>query len=145
MGIRNLADVKRGHEKLLNSTERLFGESLEFAGQHAEQHVKAHAEFKRRTGKLQDTTTHKVVKRGNSRILKIQNPQKYAAFIEYGTKAHGPVTARFLRFRIGNRTVFARRVKGIRPYKFLFNATDAAHRVGGKFMREGMGRISKRF
>lgn len=150
MGIKNLAEIQRGHALVLASTLNVVNDVMRLAGEHAEQHVQRFAKFKRRTGKLQDTTSHQVVRTSKGRLVKIFNPQKYAAAIDTGARRH-PIRARrrqFLRF-VGRdgRLVFRRAVNhpGNRPYKFLFNATDAAFRVGGRFLRDKMSQIAKRF
>jgi len=44
---------------------------------------------------------------------------KYAQYLEEGTRAHGPVSAKALRFKIGGRWVYAKWVKGIRARKHM--------------------------
>ena len=151
MGIRNIAEVQRGHASLFHFTEKLVAESLVAAGVEARQHVFRYPEFKPRTGKLQGATGYKVFHRTSSgRVLKVFNTKGYAEAIDKGAHAHQIVArrTRFLRFvgRDGH-FVFRRSVRhpGNRPYKFLYNATDAAFRVGARFMRDGMSRIAKRF
>ena len=51
-------------------------------------------------------------------------------FLEWGTKAHGPVTASHLVFRIGGTLIFTKWVKGIEPRKFMAEA----RRVGEQTM-----------
>lgn len=51
---------------------------------------------------------------------------KHAVFHEFGTRAHGPVKAKMLRFKPkGSSTfVFAKWVRGVRPTKFAQRALD---------------------
>jgi hypothetical protein len=48
----------------------------------------------------------------------------YAAYQEYGTRAHGPTTRRFMAFnpKRSSETVFAKWVRGIRPAHFVRDA-----------------------
>lgn len=48
----------------------------------------------------------------------------YAAYQEYGTRAHGPTTRRFMAFnpKGSSETVFAKWVRGIRPAHFVRDA-----------------------
>lgn len=50
----------------------------------------------------------------------------YAVFVHQGTRAHGPVRAQALRFEIGGRVIFAKRVRGVKARPFLRNALEAA-------------------
>lgn len=51
---------------------------------------------------------------------------EYAAYQEDGTRAHGPRRARVLRFKPkgSNSFVFAKRVRGVKPAKFLQGALN---------------------
>jgi len=51
-------------------------------------------------------------------------------FLEFGTKAHGPVKAKRLVFRIGGTLIFAKWVRGITARKFM----REARRVGEQTM-----------
>lgn len=55
---------------------------------------------------------------------KVVNYVPYAKFQEFGTRAHGPVTAQFLRFKPKGATafVFAKRVRGVTAARFFEKA-----------------------
>ena len=150
MIITNFDEIHRGHEHFLAGNERLLVDAENRAGRHAEVYVQEHSEFKRRTGKLQDTTSYRLVKTTGGRILRIVNPQPYAKAIDTGSKAHeivaknGGVLAFMGRSGV---MVFRRRVwhPGTRPYKFLYNAADSAYRVLGQDLAHGMQDLAKRF
>lgn len=57
----------------------------------------------------------------------VGTPVKYAKYQEYGTRAHGPVRAKALRFKPkGSSTfVFAKWVRGVTPAKFARRALDS--------------------
>jgi hypothetical protein len=149
--IGNLDQIKRGHDVFLARNERLIVEANERAGRHAEDHVKRYATFKRRSGQLQDKTTHRLIRTSGGRILRISNPKRYAAAIDTGARRHiiRPRRKKFLRFysaKLG-RFVYARKVNhpGNKPYKFLFRATTSAHRVLGQDLQRGMSELARRF
>lgn len=58
--------------------------------------------------------------------IKVSANTPYALFVHEGTRAHGPVRAKALRFVIGGRVIFAKRVRGVKARPFLRNAMDAA-------------------
>lgn len=145
----NLPEVRRGHDVFLQANERLAESAAQRGGEVALGHVQHHNDFKRRTGKLQDTTDYRVVRLKGGRLLRITNPQKYAGAIDGGARPH-LIRAKnkpYLHFK-GKRGWA--RVKfvnhpGNRPFKFLYNATDAAFRVMGQELRQGMTDLAKRF
>lgn len=57
----------------------------------------------------------------------IGTPVPYAKFQEYGTRAHGPVRAKFLRFKPKGAQgfVFAKWVRGVKPQRFAQRALDS--------------------
>lgn len=159
MLITNFDDIHRGHEHFLAGNERLLVQSEEIAGRHAESYVKTNSDFTRRSGKLQDKTSYRLVKTSGGRILRIVNPMPYAASIDTGSKAHwiypkqtttGLWTTRGSALAFMGRAgvmVFRRRVwhPGTKPYKFLYNATESAYRVLGNELRRGMTDLAQRF
>src|SRR6478609_8146431 len=100
MPISNLDEVHRGHERFLADNARLIVEAEGLAGRHALTYVQRYSEFTRRSGKLQDRTSYRVVRTSGGRILRIANPMPYAAAIDTGSKAHRitAVNAKALRF-----------------------------------------------
>lgn len=159
MIIQNFDEVHRGHEFFLAQNERLLVQSEEIAGRFAVQYVHDHSDFKRRSGNLQDRTSYRLVRTSGGRILRIANDAKYAGIIDGGSRAHMIYPKQ--RFRGGRTTrgsalafvgragvmVFRRSVRhpGTRPYKFLWNAADAAYRVLGHELERGMTDIAQRF
>ncbi len=159
MIISNIEEVQRGHQHFLAGNERLIGESEELAGRFALGYVQQHSDFQRRSGKLQDETAYRIVRTAGGKILRISNPKAYAKSIDTGSKAHwiypkqtfsggrttrGSVLAFMGR---GGVMVFRRRVHhpGTRPYKFLYNAADAAYRVLGAEFFRGMTELARQF
>lgn len=59
--------------------------------------------------------------------IAVGTPLDYAKYPEYGTRAHGPVRAKALRFKPkgSNTFVFAKRVRGVKPYRFAQRALDS--------------------
>jgi hypothetical protein len=145
----NLPEVRRGHDVFLHDNERLIETTSQHGGDVALGHVQHHADFKRRSGKLQDTTDYKVVRLKGGRLLRVTNPQKYAPSIDGGARPHliHAKNKPYLHFK--GRRGWAR-VKfvnhpGNRAYRFLYNATDAAFRAMGQELRSGMTNLAKRF
>lgn len=161
MLITNFDEIHRGHEHFLAQNERLLVESEDRAGRFAVDYVKTNSDFKRRSGDLQDKTKYRLVRTSGGRILRISNPVKYAGIIEGGSKEHmifpKQTTSRTTGLTTrgsalafvgrGGVMVFRRSVRhpGTRPYKFLWNATDAAYRVLGQELVRGMTDIAQRF
>ncbi len=145
----NLPEVRRLHERFLGANDRLIIDTSQQGGDVALGHVQHHAEFQRRTGKLQDKTDYRVVKLRGGKLLKVFNPLPYAAAIDGGAKPH-LIRARsspYLHFKGKRGWVRAKVVRhpGNRAYRFLYNATDAAFRVMGQRLRVGMSALAKRF
>lgn len=146
----NLDAIKRAHQHLMAQTARAIEEEANAAGQVGEDHVRQFATFKRRSGQLQEATTHRVVRLGKNRILRLQNPKKYAAAIDGGARPHKIQArrAKVLAFMPkGGGMVFRRSVNhpGNKPYKFLYRATFAAYRVLGPNLHSAMSRIASKF
>lgn len=79
------------------------------------------------SGRLVNSITTATVPRGVlSPAVAIGSPLDYVKYPEYGTRAHGPVRAKVLRFKPkGSSTfVFARWVRGVRPYGFARKTLD---------------------
>lgn len=57
----------------------------------------------------------------------VGSPLEYAKFLEEGTRGHGPVRAKALRFKPkgSNKFVFAKWVRGIAAVRFMRRALDA--------------------
>lgn len=148
--IRNLDEIRRGHDFFLARNERLIEATAERAGRHAEDHVRRHPLFKPRTGRTQKKTGHRVVRTSGGRLLRIFNTAKHAAALDSGARPH-LIRARFrnkLRFRgKSGAFVFRESVRhpGNRPYKFLFRATNSAYRVMGQDLARGMTELAKNF
>ena len=148
--ITNLEEVKRGHAHFLAGNARLIVDAETIAGRHALTYVQRYSEFTRRTGKLQDTTRFRIVRTAGGRLLRIANPQAYAASIDTGSKAHRITAKNGKALRFMSRSgvmIFRRSVwhPGTRPYKFLYNATDSAYRVLGQELKRGMTVLAERF
>ena len=142
-----LDSVRAQHAAFLRKLDALITQDAERAGQFAEEHVERHSDFVARSAarSMKRATRHKVIRAKGGRIIRIRSPKHYASYIEYGTRAHGPVTARFLRFRIGGRLVFTKWVKGIRPRKFLYKATFAAGRKLEAALVVDMATLARKF
>lgn len=80
------------------------------------------------SGKLARSVKYNVVT-GQDRLyprVDVGTPLDYAIFPEKGTRGHGPVRAQFLRFKPKGAAsyVFAKYVRGVRPYGFMRGALE---------------------
>lgn len=142
----NIGQVMSAHAKFKRANESLVDREVDGAGKFGVNYVHLHPTFKPRSRNLQKSTGFTIIRTKSGSVIRLRNTAKYAKFVEFGTKAHGPKRAKFLRFMGRNgRFVFARRVRGIKPYKFLYRATNAAGRVFETSMRSGMERLAKSF
>lgn len=91
----------------------------------------------------------RVTKRGKQFEGSFGNDAPYAGFIEDGTRAHGPVTAKYLVWtgRDG-KPIFAKWVRGLRPYKVWTRAINAsseqADRIIQRDFEKGFEKLNKR-
>jgi hypothetical protein len=142
--------MRREHDYYLARQERVIGAALAQAGDEAVEHVQRYPEFKPRTGALQKATKATVVRTSGGRLLRLSNAKPYAGAIDGGARPHiiTPRRGRFLRF-IGRdgKTVFARRVRhpGNKPYRFLYNAHDAANRLFRADLTRRLGELANAF
>lgn len=147
--ITNLAQVRAAHARLLRGHDTAVADELDAAGDFAAQHARQHAKFRDRTGRLRDSTKHRVrMGRYRSRV-RLRWRRRYALFVEAGTRPHVIRAKRkkYLRFVSRGRLVFAKQVNhpGTRPYKFGWKAAHAAHRVLGPRLRARMTQLARRF
>lgn len=79
------------------------------------------------TGKLMNSMRYDSIQ-GNALFPRyaIGSPLDYVKFPEFGTRAHGPVRANYLRFmpKGGKQFVFTKWVRGVRPYRFMKTTLD---------------------
>jgi len=66
-----------------------------------------------------------------------------ALWIEFGTRAHGPVEAKSLRFEIQGEVIYAKWVKGITPYPFLDLAYQMSRDAIIDIFEEELGKINR--
>lgn len=140
----NVARLKKSHSDFLIRHDRAISDAAQEAAGAGVAHVKASPGFTPRTGNLQKSTTHKIVKVGGkvARVA-LRNSAPYAAPIDKGARPHiiRPKRAKMLRFvTASGQVVFARFVRhpGNKPYRFLHNATMAA---GAKFEQLATARM----
>lgn len=144
----NLTDVKFAHKKFIRNNENMIAGILDKTSEFALKYVVDNNKFK--SDKMVKATTAKVrlVKRGGKLI--IANPKKHAEFQEYGTRGPYDILPRkkkFLRFNIGGKVVFARRVihPGLKATKFLYKTANASGRIIEENLRREMEKISHNF
>jgi hypothetical protein len=147
----NLAEIKNAHRMLLAEHDKAVGAELERGGQFAADHVKKNHRFKSRSGRLKNSTRHRVIRRSGGGRLVLRWPRvPYAAAIDSGARPHRIVARRrrFLKFRgPSGAVVFRRSVNhpGNRPFRFGWRALHATHRRFGTRMQQRMQAIAARF
>jgi hypothetical protein len=145
----NLSDVHRAHGMVVSRTGLAVQKRAHDAGKFAQNYVQVHPTFKPQTGNLQRKTGYKVAVRRGGKTLFISNSAKYAGAIDQGARPHviRPRKAKALRFVVGGKVVFARKVNhpGNKPFKFLYRAATAAGRTWHQGIQADMASIAKAF
>lgn len=147
--ILNTSGIRQAHARFLAANERMVSSVLERTGTFAENYVKQHPTFKPRTGQTQAKTGHRILKTRGGKILRVFNKSKHAEALEFGARPHVivPRRAKFLRFMVKGKLVFARKVNhpGNKPYKFLYRALNASGRIVEPNLRADMAKIARDF
>jgi hypothetical protein len=88
--------------------------------------------------------------RGNDVEAKVGTNVKYAPHQEYGTGIYGPkkrkivpIKGKFLVFKVGAETVFARSIKGVRPKLYFKRGIDESQPHFASSMRDALTAIVK--
>ena len=129
MATQTRVSVKIDHTKLNAYVSKIATASLERAGSVSASRMRSFilGDDLVHTGKLLGSIAVSHVQGPDTgKYVLIGTPLPYAKYPEYGTRAHGPVTAKFLRFKPkGSSTyVFAKWVRGVRPYRFAQKTLD---------------------
>lgn len=153
----NLKALRYCHGQLVANLTRAVNETLTEAGQFGKYRVQ-HYGWKRSTGALASKTEARVIRTNSGALLRLRNTSPYARAQDLGSGLHAsrgtrakyqivPRRAKFLRFVVSGRTVFARKVMhpGVRPTRFLFLATEAAGAHEKNLLTTEMGRVARRF
>lgn len=80
---------------------------------------------------------------GSSIVGKVGTALSYAPFQEYGVRAHGPVRARALRFQVGGKVVFARRVRRFAGRFFMRGSFEANRTNVQRFFEEAVADLTR--
>ena len=151
----NTSLLRSQHQKFLAANEAMVLTALAEAGRHAKEHVKARADFQRRSSpSLKDSTKPTIVPMGRGKKLLLRWPKKHSVYLEDGTGTWSgrgkypivPKRKRALRFKVRGQVVFARRVMhpGIKPRKYGRNARDSAFVWLGRRLKLRMAQIARR-
>ena len=154
----NLAPMLAAHRFLLADHDRMITVAGNAAAEIPQKHVRNNPDgFKHRTGRLTRATSGRFVRlRGRGGVVLIKNTARHARALNDGSGLFGPsrqpyVIAprrkRALRFMVGGREVFTRRVlhPGIRPTHFLFKSAQATHLGFGRRLEDGIEEVARRF
>ena len=78
------------------------------------------------TGKTRDSLRLREVSGGkNHGTIQLVTDSKVIFYLEYGTRAHGPVRAKALHWQDGGKDIFAKWVRGIQSNPVIARATGA--------------------
>lgn len=130
---RKLGDVKLriDHAQMSAVVSPMVGEAVRKAAQKADRRVRTNLTGMGliNTGKLVNSIQHVAVPSGAGGMFPryaVGSPLDYVKYPEYGTRAHGPVKAKALRFmpKGGQAFVFTTWVKGVKPYGFMKKTLD---------------------
>jgi len=75
------------------------------------------------SGKTADSIYMRTIEEGPmAGVVLILTNSMVIFYLNFGTEAHGPVTARALRFKIGGKVIFAKWVQGVQPHGMIDRA-----------------------
>lgn len=146
----NEAELRRAHDYFLAEQSRIIGDELDRAGRAGVEYSEQHPEFTPRSPRgLQKSNRYRVVRTSGGRLVRLTNTKDYAAAIDQGASPH-VITARskpYLHFRGSKGWVRVKNVNhpGNRPFRFLYNAHDAANRVFGASLRRRLAALAAKF
>lgn len=69
-------------------------------------------------------------------VIFIGGYMSYLPHLEYGTKDHGPKTAKYLKFKIGNQWITTKRVRGIKAGRMIQTAIEKIEKRIPRIFRE---------
>ena len=144
----DMAEIRKATRAIERGYDRLVKEELRVAIADAKQHVKTQSTFNRRSrSSLKDATRGKVEVTALGHRAVVRWEKNHASFIENGTSGHWiyPKRARFLRFEVEGKIVYASKVwhPGFGPYRFASNAMKFAGAKLPARLRKGLNRIGK--
>lgn len=152
----NIQKIKQHHQNFLRKHDAMVADVTNEAKleQLAQRYVKDNSGLKMRTNNLMNMTKVKTIRTRNGVIVKISNKAKYAWAQDQGSGLYGKSGAKyiipgnpFLRFVWKGNVIYRRYVMhpGVKPTRFLFNATDATGRNVASFLRTRMLEVARKF
>ncbi len=118
------------------------------------QHISQNSGLQTRTGGLINSTTVAAVRTRSGAIISVRNKAKQAWAQDQGSGLYGRRRATYkitgnpyLRFMGRSGVVYRRSVMhpGVRPTRFLYNATDAAGRLVASYLATRMHEVARKF
>lgn len=152
----NIQKIKTHHQNFLRKHDAMVanatneGKIEEFV----KKHITQHSGLKVKTGNLVNSTTAAVVRTRGGALISIRNKAKYAWAQDQGSGLYGRRRAKYriqgnpyLRFMGKSGIVYRRFVMhpGVRPTRFLYNATDAAARLVASYLATQMHEVARKF
>lgn len=117
-------------------------------------HIAQHSGLKMRTGSLLNSTSVVTVRTRNGALISVRNNAKQAWAQDQGSGLYGRRRAKYritgnpyLRFMGRTGIVYRRSVMhpGVRPTRFLYNATDAAGRIVEQYLAAHINDVARKF
>jgi len=131
-------DWAAGSSDLRTDTRRAVSHATAVAAQTVKRDVPV------KTGKLRDSVQSSFRSTEGGGVGNVDVTAGHAEFILNGTKDHGPVKAKALRFEIGGQVIFARRVRGIKPQDFLYEGEKQAERTAHEDIERAIAKFKAR-
>lgn len=117
-------------EGLLTDSNQVVGKSMDDKAKKVIAEIQRTAP--RRTGRLANSFSHKLARRGGEITAVITSSTDYWVYVEKGTGIYAgrgfitPKRAKFLSWQEGSKRIFARKVRGQKANPFVENALRAA-------------------
>jgi hypothetical protein len=152
----NIGKIKSHHSAFLKSHDAMVSEMTNESKleQFAQRYVRDNSGLKMRTGNLVNSTKVRTIRTGSGALVTISNKAKHAWAQDQGSGLYGPKRQKymivgnpFLRFMWKGQLVYRRYVMhpGVRPTRFLYNATDATARVVVSWLETRMAQVARKF
>ena len=153
----NIQKIKTHHQNFLRKHDAMVADATNTGKleEFVRQHIAQHSGLRMRTNNLVNSTTVAAVRTRSGTIVSVRNKAKQAWAQDQGSGLYGrrratyPITGNpYLRFLgRGGQLIYRRKVMhpGVRPTRFLYNATDAAGRLVASYLATRMYEVARKF
>lgn len=152
----NIQKVKTHHANFLRKHDAIVANATneQKIEEFVKSHIAQHSGLRVRTGNLVNSTTAAVIRTRSGALISVRNKAKQAWAQDQGSGLYGRRRAKYrisgnpyLRFMGRSGIVYRRSVMhpGVRPTRFLYNATDAAGRLVASYLATQMYEVARKF